>query len=286
MTFRDHPRAHARRLVHRPRLNRRRRLAVAVMIGSATLVASPGLPTLTGTGPRASASVTPEAALLGWINHDRVARGLHSLRDWSALDSLATARAATMARYGVCSHSIAGDIGAQLTSRRMSWYAYGEAIGVTSATWGTTAASRLYSLFKSSPAHWAILMSSRYNYIGIGVGHRSSTHETYLAIVETESPDHTPPSRSITSAWRSGTTIGWSWTASDVALQTHTAHLEGFDINVRRDGGSWTRVRTDTTTRSLTLSGRAHGHTYSIAVRSRDHADNFSSWTYRSIFVP
>ena len=57
--------------------------------------------------------------------------------------ALAAARAATMARYGVCSHAIAGDIGAQLTSRRMGWYAYGEAIGVTSATWGTTAASRL-----------------------------------------------------------------------------------------------------------------------------------------------
>lgn len=246
--------------------------------------------TVVGTPSHAAAGTaeTMESAVLGWINNDRVARGLRPLRVDSRLADLAGDRAATMASKGILSHSIAGDLGAQLTARKIQWWAYGEAIGSSSATWGLTSASRLYAAWKASAPHWAILMSSRYNYIGIGFAYRSANGSTYGSIVETESVDHTAPARRMTGVSRSGTTVKWTWTGYDIWLQTHTTGLKSFDVQYRSSATStWTTIAWGTTARSKTLYNRAHGRYHYLRVRARDYRGNLSSWSSAlRIWVP
>lgn len=242
--------------------------------------------TTTATTTTATTISSMQSSLVRWVNQARTARGLRPLRGWTPLYNLAAYRAGRMASTGILNHSIGGDLGSELTARGVRWYSFGEAIGWTTATWGSSAAWSIYTMWRASATHWAILMSSRANYIGVGFAYRSSSHATYASDIETESPDHTRPVRAFTDAWRSGTTIGWSWTGHDIALQTHTSGLRNFDVDERRDDGSWVRLRSGTTSRSISLSGRAHGHTYTLAIRARDNRGNVSAWTYRSISVP
>ena len=39
---------------------------------------------------------------------------------------------------------------------------------------------------------------------------------------------------------RSGTTVTWTWSGADTALQTHTAGLKNFDVQYRVGSGTWT----------------------------------------------
>jgi uncharacterized protein YkwD len=257
----------------------------AASVGTTTASSATIHATTATTTTTATTAASMAASVLTWVNQARIARGLRPLRGWNTLSSLATYRAGRMASTGSLSHSVGGDLGSELTAR-VTWWTYGEAIGMTTAGWGTSAAWSLYTMWKASSFHWSILMSSRLNYVGLGFAYRSANGATYASVIETESPDHSPPTRSFTGSWRSGTTIGWSWTGSDVALQTHTSGLRNFDVNERRDDGSWVRLRSGTTSRSLSLSGRAHGHTYLLSIRARDYRGNVSSWTTRSIYVP
>lgn len=66
---------------------------------------------------------------------------------------------------------------------------------------------------------------------------------------------------------------------ADVLLQTHTAGLKNFDLEYRVDYGTWSVIRSGTTSTSLSLGSRPHGHYYSLRVRSRDWRGNVSYWT-------
>ena len=46
-------------------------------------------------------------------------------------------------------------------------------------------------MWMASPSHRALLMSSRFNYIGLGLAYRSSNRRTFGSAVMTESLDHT-----------------------------------------------------------------------------------------------
>ena len=86
---------------------------------------------------------------------------------------------------------------------------------------------------------------------------------------------------------RSGTTVTWKWTGADTLLQTYTAGLHNFEVEYRVGTGSWVMIRTGTTARYLTLSGRAHGHYYGLRVRSRDWRGYLSAWTAElRVWVP
>jgi len=237
---------------------------------------------------RASTESTMESALRTWINNDRAAHGLRPLRHDSRLDTLAGQRASWMASHGTMSHtSYLGTVDQAYNTLGIRWYGCGEDIAATTYSWGLQAASNLYSMWKHSSGHWALLMSSQLNYMGIGVAYRSSNHTTYASITFLEGPDRTPPWKKMVSKSRSGTTIYFSWTGGDYLLQTHTSGLHNFDVEYRRDYGTWSVIRSGTTARSITLSGRAHGHYYSVRVRDRDGRGNLSSWSSTlTIWVP
>jgi uncharacterized protein YkwD len=254
---------------HPPRRRRFRmaRFGAVVMAG---LLMSAVLP----AAAAASTATSMQSSILTWLNRDRVARGLRPYRLDSRLAAVASDRAATMASTNILSHSVAGSLGSVLSSRGIQWWSEGEDIAWTTYPWGSSAASSLYSLWKGSSPHWALMMSATYNYVGIGVAHNSSTGKTFGSVVFTESADHTRPYARMTGASRSGTTVKWWWRGADRMLQTHTSGLRDFDVEYRVDSGSWRLIRDNTTATSLSLSGRAHGHYYSVRVVDRDRRGN------------
>jgi uncharacterized protein YkwD len=230
----------------------------------------------TSIGPLAHPSIvaagtaeTMEARIVSLVNGERTKRGLVPLRLHAGLVDLAGDRATYMASIGQMQHISC--LGCTLNARGIQWWSAGEDIAWTSYPWGDQAALSIFNGWKGSSGHWALLMSSHFNYIGLGVAYRSASHTTYASAVLTESKDRTTPWGRMSTVSRSGTTASWSWTGADTLLQTHTSGLRNFDVQYRVDGGTWTTIRSGTTARSLSLSGRAHGHYYGLRVRARDN---------------
>lgn len=220
---------------------------------------------------------TVESTILGWINTERLKRGLVPLRLHAGLVDLAGDRADEMATTGIFKH--ADCVRCLFDERGIQYWSGTEVIAWTGYELSEDPAGSLYSAWRNSSLHWGILMSSKYNYIGIGVADESSTNGTYAAGLLTESRDRTRPWAKMGSASRSGTTITWAWTGADTRLQTHTAGLKNFVVQYRVDSGTWSTIRTGTTAKSLSLSDRKRGHCYSLRVRSRDNHDLLSAYT-------
>jgi uncharacterized protein YkwD len=266
----------------RPRARALRHLLVI-----AVLAAAVG----TGLGPishpadvRAGTADDMEAQLLTLINNARTTRGLVPLRKWTTLADMAGDRAATMAKNRTLAH--ASCLSCLFNSYGVQWYGIGEVIAASTYPWGSQAASSIFNAWKASSTHWAILMSSRFNYIGLGVA-LSSTGKTYAAGEVSESNDHTLPWAKITSVARAGSSVYWYWSGADTKLQTHTSGLKNFDVQYRVDGGTWSTIRSGTTATSLSLGSRAGEHYYGIRIRSRDNRGYLSAWTAeKRIWVP
>jgi len=220
-----------------------------------------------------------ENQILTWMNRDRAAAGLVAYRRDHGLAVVAGRRAARMASRRILSHSVAGgNLSGELRAAGVQSYTWAEAIGTSSYPWGSKAASNLYSMWKRSAPHRALMMSTGYNYIGIGVV-RASNGSSWASIVFSDSADHTGAGSRGVSVSKSGTTIAYAWTGADVRLQRRTSGLRSFDVQYRVDGGSWITIRNDTSTYTLALADRARGHTYGFRVQAADHRGNLGSWS-------
>ena len=249
-----------------------------------------GLPAAAGPAPARAADLTAgdvAAMLRSDINAGRKARGLVVYRTWDALAALAQERAEAMAAVRTLSHTAAGgDLGPLLDTRGVDWFGYGETIGMSGWPWGEDAAHDIYAMWKASAPHRAILFSSDFNYIGIGVA-RADDGSTWVSALMTESRDHTAPTARTRSLIRSGRTLVYRWTGADRRLQTHTAGLRSFDVQLRRDDREWRTIRDDTTATRLTLRHRTRGHSYYFRVQAADRRGTLSSWTTEvRIWVP
>jgi uncharacterized protein YkwD len=258
-------------------------VAAALVLGGAWL---------TGPAPVAASTATTaatmESQILTFINADRAAAGLQALRRDSQLVTWSADRSSWMATHGSLTHTSWG--GAPCTlyqNQRIKWYGCGEAIGNTTASFGSTAASFLYALWKNSPDHEALIMSKSYNYVGIGVSYRSSTHTTYASILFLEGPDISKPTAALSGPTLNGRSIHWSWSATDPVLQTHTAGIKDFDVQIRVDGKAWVNLRSNTTVTSETTPGERPGSTWALRVRADDRAGNASAWvTSATVVIP
>jgi uncharacterized protein YkwD len=228
-------------------------------------------------GVSASTATDMEARLLSSINAERAKRGLVAIRLDSRLVDYAGDRASTMASSGVMKHPSC--LSCSLTNRGIQYYSNGEAIAYTTWPWGSQAADSIFTGWMKSDLHRALLMSSKFNYIGLGVAYRSSAHQTFAAAVLTESKDRTKPWAKMGSGRRSGSTVSWSWSGGDTRLQTHTAGFKNFDVQYRVGSGTWSTIRSAVTSTSLSLSSRRGGHYYGLRVRSRDNRGYVSSWS-------
>ena len=255
------------------------RALVRLML-AALVVASLGIAVgpMAHPGPvSAGTAETMESTILSLVNAERTKRGLVPLRIHSGLVDLAGDRAAYMASIGSLQHISC--LSCTMAARGIQAYGSSEVIAWTSYPWGSQAANSIFTAWKNSPSHWSLLMSSKSNYIGIGVAYRSSNARTYASAVMTESKDRTKPWARMSSGSRSGTTVSWSWTGADTKLQTHTAGLKNFDVQYRVGSGSWVTIRSGTTAHSLSLGSRAHGHWYGLRVRARDNLGYLSSYS-------
>jgi uncharacterized protein YkwD len=270
------------RLRPRPRaLALRHLLAVAVL---AAAVATGVGPLSNPAGVRAGTAETMEAQLLTLINDARAKKSLRPLRAWGRLTDMAGDRAYTMAKNRTLAHTSC--LSCLFNSYGVSRYSSGEIIASTSYPWGSQAATSIFNGWKGSSLHWAMLMSSSFNYIGLGVS-LSSNGRTYAAGELAESNDHTKPWARIAGSSRSGTTVSWSWTGADILLQTHTSGLKNFDVQYRVGSGTWTTIRSGTTTRSISLSGRPHGTYVGLRVRARDNRGYISNYSAETrVWVP
>jgi uncharacterized protein YkwD len=260
-------------------------LAVLAATGALIVPAPVSVPSV-AAATTADTAATMAAEILALMNHDRALAGLRPYRPWPALATLAGQRATTMAATRTLSHSVAGNIGTELTNARIPWYAYGEIIGVTGFPWGTSAADDLYARWKASPSHAAIMFSSTYNYMGVGIV-LGSDGQTWSSILFTQSPDHTRPVARTTGLSRSGTTVTYSWRGYDPVLQTLTAGIRSYDVEYRIGNGPWRLIRSGTTATRLRLYNRPHHRYYGFRVRTRDRRGNLSAWTAaRRIWVP
>ena len=263
---------------------RRRLLSHAL---GATLIAAIAVTAFAAPASAATSASTAEAYIIGWVNTARAERGLKPVRGDKTLAYLAGLRASRMASSNTLSHTVGGNLFNQLNYLDVQWYRYGETISWSSAAWTVDAARAIYRSWMASSPHRALLMSDRFNYIGLGLAHRSSNGRTFGSAVLTESLDHTPSIARVTGARRSGDDVSWSWSGYDPRLQTHTAGLRDYDVQYRVGSGDWRTIRDNTDSTSLTLRDRPHGRYYGIRVRATDRRGNVGAWTAQSrIWVP
>ena len=220
----------------------------------------------------------PALTLTTLINHERAARGLQPLRVDSRLVAIAGERATRLAAAGVLSHAVAGSIPEDLAVHAVRWFGYGEVIGYASGSLGG-AGHTILGMWLASPDHWPVLMSARYNYLGVGLASRSSSGVTYSSVVLTESPDRTGAWAAMAGAAVSGDDIRWSWRGADVPLQTHTAGLRDFTLQLRQDRGTWVTIGSGVTATARSTLNRSRGHWYGLRVRARDQAGNSGAWS-------
>jgi uncharacterized protein YkwD len=236
----------------------------------------------TSTAPTsvdASAATDAEWLVVDLINADRVRAGLVPLRRHWDLASISGYRASRMADKNVLSHSAGGNLGTQLENRDVHWYRYGEAIGYSVKAWANTAARNLHEMWMASSTHRALLMSSRFNYVGVGLALRSSNGRTYGSVVLAESLDRNGARSWFLEADIDGDDITWSWSGADLPLQTHTAGLRDFDVQYRAGNNAWTTMRNDSTLRTATLWNRTSGVSYALRIRATDRRGNVGAWT-------
>jgi hypothetical protein len=130
------------------------------------------------------------------------------------------------------------------------------------------------------------MLSTTYNYIGIGVV-QGRDGQAWISAVYAESVDHTAPVARNGSLSRSGTTITFSFSGYDPKLQSRTAGLRSFDVQLRRDGGTWRTVRNDITWTTVRFKDRTRGHWYGVRVQAADRRGTLSPWTTeKRIWVP
>ena len=121
-----------------------------------------------------------EAQILTLVNAARANRGLAPLRMGPKLEQFAGSRAAQMARTGVLKHPSC--LACMMRSWGITFTNYGETIAWTYAPWGSKAAASIVNIWRNSPPHWGLLMSSKFSRVGIGVALRSNG-ATYAAAV-------------------------------------------------------------------------------------------------------
>lgn len=231
------------------------------------------------TQASATTATDPAQRLMASINAARVSRGLVPLRSDPRLWSIAGERAGRLAASGILSHEAAGSLPQDLADRSVRWFGYGEDIGYASGSPGV-AQTAILGMWAASSDHWPLLMSARYNYLGVGLAYRSSSGVAFASIVLTESPDRTGARAAVAGAVVAGSDIRWSWRGADVPLQTQTSGLRDFTLQLRTDRGAWFTVGSGVTETARWTNDRAGGHWYGLRVRARDRAGNIGPWSH------
>jgi uncharacterized protein YkwD len=262
-----------------PALRRRRLSSLAFVALLAGLVAIPAPAAATSTAVDSSTISAAESAMVTALNADRTAAGLVPVRVDSRLMSIARARSNDMATKGYFSHTQPDgrNVFDILSASGITWYNAGEIIAWN--TWpmdSTTSAAN--QQWMGSPGHHAIIVSTNYNYVGVGLAVDSSGKKLWTAVF-IKGPDRTGARAALA---RPSVTAGTTsltrkaritWSGADVRLQVLTAGLHGFIVERRIDGVVWKTIWSGTTLTAATFTVNV-GHRYEFRVTAVDNRAN------------
>ncbi|HEV8546935.1 MAG TPA: CAP domain-containing protein [Candidatus Limnocylindrales bacterium] len=261
------------------RLNRVVALAfVALLVGAFAVPAQVGaVETMTVS--------SAELAMVNALNADRTAVGLVPVRIDTRLMSIARARSADMVAKDYFSHTQPDgrNVFAILTAQHVTWYNAGEIIAWNMyASLQDSVDGGNYQWMHSS-GHKAIIVSTDFNYVGVGLA-ISSTGKKVWTAVYIKGPDRTGARATtalptVTAGTTSATKrVSVNWSGSDVRLQVLTSGFYSYQVQRRTDGGAWTTVWSSTTLKSATFNLPVN-HTYEFRVAARDKAGNWGAWS-------
>lgn len=262
-----------------------RRSRLAPLMSLALLVAVIAVPAPAAAADAMTVSAA-ESAMVAALNADRTARGLVPVRADPRLMQLARARSADMVANHYFSHSQpdGNSVFSLLSASAITWFGAGEIIAMNSWPTFATSLQRANTDWLNSPGHYAIIVSTSYNYVGVGLAVDPATGDKYWTAVYLKGPDRTGAraqahSPSVTAgSTASRRRVRVSWSGADVRLQVLTSGLYTYRVQRRTDGGAWVNVFPSTTRTSVALNLPRH-HTYQFRIRARDHAGNWGSWS-------
>jgi uncharacterized protein YkwD len=227
-----------------------------------------------------------EMAMVAALNVDRTQRGLVPVRIDGRLMAIARARSADMVAKHYFSHTQPDgrNIFDIISASGIAWYGAGEILAMNNYPTLDTSLQRANLDWLNSPGHYAIVVSTSYNYVGVGLAVDPVSGNKYWSAVYLKGPDRTgarasarTPSVSAGSTW-SRRRVRVSWSGADVRLQVLTAGLYTYQLQRRTDAGAWVTVRASTTRTYLGFD-LPRRHTYTFRVRARDRAGNWGSWS-------
>ena len=223
-----------------------------------------------------------EQGALNLINRHRADRGLVALRLDSRIAGLADERADYMARTGTFSHTHEGGTSVfdMIAAAGIKWYGAGEIIAWNNAEDLAYSTAWAVKGWMGSASHKAIMLSTGYNYFGLGLA-IASNGRRYWAGVFLKGPDRTPATAAIKSVSRDvldarRTRVVVRWGGADRRLQVLTSGLRYFQMQRRVNGRAWYTYPITTST-SMTRRW-VRGNTIEFRVRARDKAGNWGTW--------
>jgi uncharacterized protein YkwD len=227
-----------------------------------------------------------ESAMVAALNADRKAVGLIALQVDTRLMAIARARSVDMATKNYFSHTQPDGRNAfdLISAAKITWYSAGEIIAWNNYPTLETSVQAANSQWLNSPGHKKLIVSTSFNYVGVGLAVDAASGKKYWTAVFIKGPDRTgaratTAAPSVTSGSTASTKkVTVSWSGADVPLQVLTSGFHSYKVQRRVDGGAWTTVWSSTTTRSMTLQLTLN-HTYQFRVAARDKAGNWGSWS-------
>jgi uncharacterized protein YkwD len=258
-------------------------LAAAIVLLGTLLAGGP-----VAAAPTSSELRAAEARVLARINAERAKRDLRPFRMDSRIQALAQARSADMVDRAYFAHT--DPDGKQpwdhLDAAGITWYRAGEIIALNHTSPISSAADHAVQQWMGSPGHKEQIVSTSFNYAGVGTA-VSDGGTSYWTVMFIQGPDRTKP---VASVERAGSATGSGrarlhWSGSDRKLVTLTAGVRSYDVQRRRDGGSWVTIRSRVTDTAASITGR-RGVRYQFRVRARDRAGNIGEWSsVRSVTI-
>jgi uncharacterized protein YkwD len=265
------------------------RLAILLVLGLlAASVVAPG----TAAAADGMTISQAEVAMVDALNVDRTTRGLVPVRIDSRLMAIARARSADMATKDYFSHTQPDgrNVFDILSAQKITWYNAGEIIAWNNYPTLETSVAAGNTQWLNSPPHKAIVVSTTYNYVGVGLALGSNGKKIWTAVY-LRGPDRTGARATTAKPTIADGVTGASkrvtvtWSGADVKLQVLTSGFHSFQVQRRVDGGAWKMVWAGTTVKSMTLDLAAN-HTYEFRVAARDKAGNWGAWSVAKATLP
>jgi len=226
------------------------------------------------------------------LNVDRTSRGLVPVRVDARLMAIARARSADMVANNYFSHTLPDgrNVFDIISASGITWFGAGEIIAWNNYPTLDTSLQRANLDWLGSPGHYAIVVSTSYNYVGVGLAVDPATGKKFWTAVYLKGPDRTgarasakAPSVHVGST-SSRRRISVTWSGADVRLQVLTSGLYTYRLQRRTDGGPWVTVRSSTTRTSFSFDMPRH-HTYQFRIQARDRAGNWGYWSASGVTV-